>query len=567
MSWRKNVFSYLLWAFYTIIVGTLMVGIGNIFCGDRDLPSYSGAVFAVILTAALGGVAFLLRCFTPKLTVYAQIKACLVTEALILTFLLVLGALFRMAAFQGVEEAAVYYEMAEVTMGQDVPQIAHGAVQVYVWILHLVFLFLGNHFVVGIMAQMIFQGIAVLLLYHQIRKYIGSIAALAAAGFLTCAPYMVQRGLTLSPDMVYLCLLAAAGAVTAAFCGHGIGDGDGTAGRKSRLPFFLLAGIVSAVMTYLDVAGALLLLFSIGMVFCSQNHGSQNFGSQNVGLGRQPSGRGRKALSCLFCVLGFVLGFAGCAMADSLAGGKSFVSVLQVWFQLYRPKNFQMPAVVGMSDSRVESLVLIGLMTLGIYSFWFERKRERLAIHMSASCAVIFAGCFGIFTPEMPGTLFLYLLFVIMAGIGLQQCFSGGEALKIQPERAEGAVQEAAASFETPVEKKTNRKDRRKLKYRKNPGDLEDPETWEDQGNREKQELREKQDDMKNSENQIGQGRQEVQEQTENKPDALVDKDPAEKKEKKEIRYLENPLPLPKKHEKKVLDYDYPVADDDDFDI
>lgn len=33
------------------------------------------------------------------------------------------------------------------------------------------------------------------------------------------------------------------------------------------------------------------------------------------------------------------------------------------------------------------------------------------------------------------------------------------------------------------------------------------------------------------------------------------------------IHYIENPLPLPKKREHKVLDYDYEVADDDDFDI
>ena len=45
----------------------------------------------------------------------------------------------------------------------------------------------------------------------------------------------------------------------------------------------------------------------------------------------------------------------------------------------------------------------------------------------------------------------------------------------------------------------------------------------------------------------------------------------------KEIHFLENPLPLPKKHEAKVLnyrfveiengDFDYDVAEDDDFDI
>lgn len=33
------------------------------------------------------------------------------------------------------------------------------------------------------------------------------------------------------------------------------------------------------------------------------------------------------------------------------------------------------------------------------------------------------------------------------------------------------------------------------------------------------------------------------------------------------INFIENPLPLPKKHTKKVMDYDYEVPEDDDFDI
>ncbi len=50
-----------------------------------------------------------------------------------------------------------------------------------------------------------------------------------------------------------------------------------------------------------------------------------------------------------------------------------------------------------------------------------------------------------------------------------------------------------------------------------------------------------------------------------------VPSEPAENINKKTendgIQFIENPLPGPKKHEKKVMDYDYFVADDDDFDI
>lgn len=53
---------------------------------------------------------------------------------------------------------------------------------------------------------------------------------------------------------------------------------------------------------------------------------------------------------------------------------------------------------------------------------------------------------------------------------------------------------------------------------------------------------------------------------------AIIDMDAPEKVSEnqeavQEIEFIENPLPLPKKHVKKVMDYDIEVADDDDFDI
>lgn len=518
MSWRRNAFSYLLWVFYTIMVGTFMVGIGNIFCGE-GMPAYGGALFAAVFMAAVGGAAFLLHRFAPGLKAFffRKKRLCLTMEAVSLTLLFLLGAAFRAAGFREMEENAIYYGLAEVTIGQDILPIDHGAVHAYVRMLHLIFIFLGNHYVLGIVVQIFFQCIAAMLLYYLIRKYVGLLAALTAAGFLACAPYMVQEGLTLSPAMLYLCLLAAAGVLITAACGK-------------FEPFLLIfAGIVSSVTAYLDVAGVALLMFTVGMVLCAD---------------RKLSGKSRKAVSCLCCVLGFVCGFAGCVAMASLAGGKGFGGVLQGWFRLYAHEAFLVPAAVGIGDSRVESLVLIGLMAFGVYSFWMEEKKGRFAVSMSVTCAVIIADCFGIFTSEMPGTLYLYLLFVILAGIGIQQCFGCKEELKVQAAQG-GDEEQAAVSVETAV-------DNRKAEKEQEAGE--------------------------NSEIQADWGRQEVKESFENNSDTAADKkteklteEKTEEKTdttaKKEIHYLENPLPLPKKHEKKVLDYDYPVADDDDFDI
>ena len=590
MSWRKNVLSYLLWTVYTIMVGIALAGIGNIFCDDMRLPAFCGALFAVFLAAALGGAAFLLHRSAPGLIAgFQKTKAARVSaEAVPVVIMLVLGVILRVEGLQDAEQTAVYYDMAEVTMGQGMPQIAHGAVHVYVFMLHLMFLFLGNHYALGIIAQMIFQGIAALLLYFLIRRYIGVVTALVFAGFVSCAPYMVQEGLVLSPDMLYLCLLSAAGALLAGFWN---GYGGGTAGRRPAPLLFVLAGIVCSAPAYLDVAGVLLLFLAVGLIFC-------------VNRGR---GAGGKAVSALCCVLGFAFGFAGCAWADSLASEKSLGSVLQVWFRLYRPENFRLYATAGMRDYRMESLVLLGLMALGICSFWFSKEKERLAVYMLAALAVIFADGFGIFTEEMPGTLFLYLLFVIMAGIGLQQCFESGEPGNVRNRQAKKAVfwKKAAESRRSQAnrqelinlenwpelisqESRENKQDMMILESREEPISLEslwnsevqegggsredmmilknreEPISLQSLWNSEVQEGRGNQRIMENCGKQTDQGRKNVQEQPETSGDASNVREP---EGKKEIRFLENPLPLPRKHEKRVLDYDYQVADEDDFDI
>ena len=92
----------------------------------------------------------------------------------------------------------------------------------------------------------------------------------------------------------------------------------------------------------------------------------------------------------------------------------------------------------------------------------------------------------------------------------------------------------------------------------------EEPISLESLWNSEVQEGRGNQRIMENCGKQTDQGRKNVQEQPETSGDASNVREP---EGKKEIRFLENPLPLPRKHEKRVLGYDYQVADEDDFDI
>ena len=132
----------------------------------------------------------------------------------------------------------------------------------------------------------------------------------------------------------------------------------------------------------------------------------------------------------------------------------------------------------------------------------------------------ILSGC-GMLSEDMPGFTLLYLLLAIAAGAGIQA------VLPYEMERLRDAGGMSSETVEAVPVGAAPRKHRLKVQ------DLE----------------------------------------TEDLPEEETA--PEEVPEADKIQFIENPLPLPKKHVPKVLDYklgddvgdyDYPLADDDDFD-
>lgn len=237
----------------------------------------------------------------------------------------------------------------------------------------------------------------------------------------------------------------------------------------------------------------------------------------------------KKALAVIGCLLGFFLGMILCFAADVCFSGKAVGGVLQAYFALYRPENFALPVSVAAAESCTEWLVLFGLMALGIFNFWCNPKREYHGANTAVTCLAVVAACFGIFTNEMPGSTWIAVLLAVAAGISVEGCFR-------KPQPVTGFQNEFAAL------------------------DAEDAGNMEDADNAEEA------DNMKDTDNVEGMS-------------VMLEQEKAEKK----VQLFESPLPLPKKHVKRVLDYDIneepepvepaeddydiQVAEDDDFDI
>lgn len=470
MSWEKNWFSYLVWLIYVLAVGVGLIGLTEALCASSEIKNYLGIAACVVCVGLLGLCVFLIHRYACKYFVPGKKDHAVrtVVEAAVAVILLAVGLVLRIQGMEGAGEKAAYFETASVTAGQSIPALVHGAEYFYLQMLHTVYYFLGNRFVMGIWLQILAQFGAVLILFFSVRHMAGHIAAIVMLGFCMCSSYMIQGALTLSPEMLYLLFWSGVFAWVAA--GH---RGKLKAGR------YLPIGILIAVMSYMDVAGLLLFFLVTAVIFCVR---------------REKHDPGAKLKAILLCILGMVAGFVTCIFIDSCLSVREFEGVLKAWLQLYRPETFRIPVSLETSGISADYIILFVLLTVGIFSFWCDRWYDHLKIWVLGIIILVLTGCFGFFTQEMPVNMYLYLLMVLMAGIGVEECFRPVE----QPIPQSEAIAEQQAE-ETGEQPKT-------------------------------------------------------------------------------VQMIENPLPLPKKHEKRVLDYgiktdvqqddfDIQVDEDDDFDI
>ncbi|MCM1191381.1 MAG: hypothetical protein NC123_06855 [Butyrivibrio sp.] len=510
MSWKKNVFSYLLWVFYAVTAEVGLVCLADAACDFAGVEIYIGTVACALYIITVGLGVLLIHRFVAKHsgTDGRKHSAGRAAEAAAVVLLLVTGLVLRVRGMETAGAENLYYELAVMVSGENIPRFAHGAVGLYIQLLHGLFYFLGNKPAVAAGAQLFLQMGAMLLLYLAVRRLAGRLAAVVMLGFGMLSSYLPEEAYRLSPAMLYLFLWAAAlllavRAVTA----------------KKGMWKSVLAGLVIAFTGYLDVAGWLLLLISAAAVFCEKE---------------EPE-KGRRGIRLLLFLLSAGAGFAGCVLADSLLCGMAFTEVLSGWLQLYSPQGFRLPvsaAVPGtMAEAVAEYIVLFCVLTLGIFSFWRNRQRDYRKGWILLLTVLLPAGCFGIFTEEIPMGLYLYLVLIIMAGIAVEECVRKAKPASgpTAPLPAEGAVMPAESEGAAGPSQKPQ------------PGS----------------ELAPQPEKMQEDMPQPGGG---TAPQPGDEPTAAT--------EPVKVKLIENPLPLPKKHVKRTLDYGVAVpAGKDDFDL
>jgi len=165
-----------------------------------------------------------------------------ISSIIVMVLLLAAGIALRVSGMGSIEQESVYFDLAKVAEGQEIPPVVYGAVYAYIQLLHLLFRVFGNIFEVAIWLQIVLQMIAGSLVYSGVRKTAGTISAIIALGILMLSPWSIKQALILSPE----CLLLLSFSLALFACGKCIE-------KKNRVLKCIVAFLILAVTCYLYI--------------------------------------------------------------------------------------------------------------------------------------------------------------------------------------------------------------------------------------------------------------------------------------------------------------------------
>ncbi len=505
MSYKKNTVSYCIWTLYLMGIGVVLSFLGMALGNQDSRVPY----VALGLLALSFGLLFLIYFLGKRIVDSVHVrkpasrKAALL-EGLLVVLSLVAGIVLRVVMIDGAGEEAAYYEVSKVTENTNRLQLVQGSIYYYIYLLNGLFRLVGNKWMAGIVLQLVLQILGALIAYCAVRRLSGRGPALVSLLFLMAAPSSVQAGMTYSPKLLYFCLYAAVLWVIAQYLWKSTMSG----GKVLTWILAAFCGALVAFAGYTDVTGFTLVIPLCGLpVLNREEKGSIKWAAQLM--------LSLLTMAGVFCLL---------VLLDSSMSGSTFERVLGAWGATYGFKGVDY--AFFFHEGGYESVILLMLMSLGIFTFMRRKDGEIFSPWIMMVLAIVMLRILGFTTPNMSGSYQMFFAMTGLAGVALCELFvqDGGKSA------------EAADVPETVVV------------------DLDVPQ--------------EKAEDLKPAEEKQEEEKQEEEKQEKEKQEEVP----------KQVQFIENPLPLPKKHVKKTMDYpmqpessqmhyDIEVDPKDDFDF
>ncbi len=553
MSCKKNAISYGIWALYLMVVGIVLSFMGMVVGGQNTGVPY----MALILLALAFGILFLVYYLAKKIVDSVQVKkmasgrAALVEGILVVLFLLA-GIAMRVLMIGGAGEEAAYYEVAKVTESGMQVQLVQGSIYYYLCLLNGLFRLVGNKWMAGIVLQIVLQMIGIGIAYFAVRRLSSKGPALVSLAFLTMAPGSVRDGITYSPKMLYFCMYVLILLIIAQYLWRSTRPG----GRVLTWILAVVCGALVAFAGYTDIVG-----FTLAIPLCGLPT-----------LKREQRGMALWVAQFLLSILTMAGVFCLLVQMDSVMSGSSFERVLGAWGATYGLKGADYDFFFR--EGGYETILLMVLIALGLFTFMRRKNEEMFSPWIMTVLSITLMRILGVVTPNMNGSYQMYFAMTGLAGVALSELFvrDGGisaetadmseavvddldeehtehvpvrskqPAIDTWPPLEPVAAADAVVMEEVERSGKPEEPVRRKLLRKQKQQEQTDVPVWESLT---------QEPAAEHSETEI--------------PAVEVKKDMTEKKQEeitmqqeetpKQVQFIENPLPLPKKHVKKVMDY------------
>lgn len=563
MFYKKTKISFLFWFIYTALSTAMLCNVAVSLLNKLELSPYLAFPAAAIVLCWCGCLALLLHKISgdnDRFEFDGFLKSFF--AGLVLVLLAGAGIWLRLRGIAEPGQSA-YVRDALITAGYHQPSNSHGASYLYVAFLHEIFFLFGNHLLPAAVIQSVFQVIGFAVFYFGIRILYGRLAGLLSFAILCFSETMIEKAAGLgSPITIYFFVFA---------CGFSL------ICLLAKLKFSyvsaVLCAIIAALVTYLDASGILLFALSIALLF-------------TVSRRRVTTARKRIILAAV-TVLTYLVSYVLAVFADSAASNKSFLTVLLSGLSQFKPRGLYLENL----DFNIDAAIIIAvvLACMGAFAFWRRPVRENmLPLGVLSGVTAVLVGC-GILNTSMYPGYFIICIAAISGARGFVECLAPAEYEEYmaskeepleesEPEKGTGVQQEPVEKTEKQLKKEAKQAAKARSREAKA---------------KEKAEQRKKRS-LQKIEAQLEAKRTKAAKQAEKEAKAAQKK--AANTEKKSasndeyyqkkvdettgetIKYLENPLPLPKKSQKKKSDYpisdvpenddyDYAVSDDDDFDF
>ncbi len=536
MTFRKNGISIFLWAFYAFTICMFYLWVMFEFLQNSPIKNmYLQAGIVCFGFLLMAGLFLLCRLFYKRTAVHKEMRkqtfSAILWEAFLAVLFLGTGLFLRIYFMANGGEEAAYFETARVT-GEGLIPLAHGAQFIYVVLLRGFFYLIGNYYSAGILLQIFLQIILAIIWYFAAKRIWGRMVSMILLAGIMLFPFSITESIYYSPKMLYLILYGLVFLMIGRFLTNHH--------KNISLKWYswlhtIIMGMGIGILTYLDITGLTLLIPVIFLCLVKRAEGD-NRSSGKVA--------GQVFLQLLLAVAGCFLTVFVFMYVDAKLCGSTVDKIFLTYCTLFAPKGQVDVLELFLALTSIEKyllLLIVFMFLFGIPAFFTKKKEEiqMLSFLWMLGISVIYAGNFN--ARGMNSEYLLFMSVLLLLGTGIQAMFLGDgikqektEMSLVNTEMMKEAEINKAAISEAVVSKAVVSKAV-----------------------------------VSNSVINKAEINKKIKEEREPKVETEI---------KQTIKYIENPLPLPKKHVKKKMDYhrevtsdqmhyDIEVSEADDYDL